>query len=176
MKNRRHPYWDSGSKVGNEANIGLDRSSSDDPATAYSLLNPEILDFENNKVLMNTNCIYIQDGPDLCHLSDMRLKESNTRIYSRQEYYDTYLEQVINQVAEEKEKAVKNEWRQTRKYQSESVKFTQIWNDPAHESDAAKIIALLNDYTQGGDDISHKFFDSLQVTGQKSYSKINILP
>ncbi len=50
---------DSGSKFGNEGNIGLDRSSSDDPAAQYSLLDPLILDFEVNPKLQNKDCIHV---------------------------------------------------------------------------------------------------------------------
>lgn len=52
---------DSGSKFGNEGNIGLDRKSSDDPAAQYSLLNPLILDAAANPVLRDENCIQVVD-------------------------------------------------------------------------------------------------------------------
>ena len=50
---------DSGSAVGNEGNIGLDRSSSDDPAAQYSLHNPLILNPGFNKRLTHENCIHV---------------------------------------------------------------------------------------------------------------------
>jgi len=48
---------DSGSEVGNEGNIGLARSSSDDPATQYSLWDPTILDSRANLRLQTPGCI-----------------------------------------------------------------------------------------------------------------------
>lgn len=48
---------DSGSKFGNEGNIGLQRSSSDDPAAQYSLFNPLILDPDANPALGKKDCI-----------------------------------------------------------------------------------------------------------------------
>ena len=50
---------DSGSKFGNEGNIGLGRSSSDDPAAQYSLIDPLILDPDANPVLKHKNCIQV---------------------------------------------------------------------------------------------------------------------
>lgn len=50
---------DSGSKFGNEGNEGLDRSSSDDPASQYSLLDPLILDPEANLKLQDKKGISI---------------------------------------------------------------------------------------------------------------------
>ncbi len=50
---------DSGSKFGNEGNIGLNRDSSDDPAAQYSLLNPLILDPDSNPVLQKKSCIHL---------------------------------------------------------------------------------------------------------------------
>jgi hypothetical protein len=50
---------DSGSMVGNEGNIGLTRNSSDDPATQYSLLDPNILNPVENKHLLTKECISI---------------------------------------------------------------------------------------------------------------------
>lgn len=50
---------DSGSQFGNEGNIGLQRSSSDDPAAQYSLFDPCILDPKSNPKLTNTKCIHL---------------------------------------------------------------------------------------------------------------------
>jgi hypothetical protein len=50
---------DSGSKVGNEGNMGAQRSSSDDPASQYSLLNPTILDPDVNPALKEIKCVQV---------------------------------------------------------------------------------------------------------------------
>ncbi|MBX3709215.1 MAG: DUF4804 domain-containing protein [Gammaproteobacteria bacterium] len=79
---------DSGSAVGNEGNIGLVRSSSDDPATQYSLLNPLILNPEHNPVLTNENCI--------------RVIMNQNKVLTLSEYQSEYYTATIAKEAKEK--------------------------------------------------------------------------
>lgn len=75
---------DSGSKFGNEGNIGLDRKSSDDPAAQYSLLNPLILDPQANEVLRNEDCIKIVDNAEFKTLAQIDLPQvANQRMQPR---------------------------------------------------------------------------------------------
>jgi len=56
-----HFCGDSASLVGNEAQIGSPRDSSDDPAGVYSQLNPTQLDPSANSRLQSTDCFFILD-------------------------------------------------------------------------------------------------------------------
>lgn len=60
---------DSGSLVGNEGNLGMDRSSSDDPAQQYALFSPVIFNPLFNKNLTKKHCIHVlrQDKLERVH-------------------------------------------------------------------------------------------------------------
>ena len=71
---------DSGSKIGNEANRGMTASSSDDPATMYSLLSPKILDPTQNECLRDAQCISILTSDGTKSVEEMILKTSPKKL------------------------------------------------------------------------------------------------
>jgi hypothetical protein len=79
---------DSGSQVGNEGNIGLMRNSSDDPATLYSLLYPEIFNHKKNATLKTSDCLFVLSNENqliplnkLSSSSELELDYSGKRVY-----------------------------------------------------------------------------------------------
>ena len=71
---------DSASMVGNEGNIGMPRGSSDDPATQYSLLDPNILNAASNPHLRGEECLFVMSNNGaMVKLSDYEYQANDNK-------------------------------------------------------------------------------------------------